>query len=564
MELDDTIQHYIAKEFDKIVTYYLKIKGYNSQHKIHCSVVIPPKSIKYDFSINLIMGISHTLGIDPLSLSEEFFSLIVKNPRLSQIIEDITLVKPGFFINFNIQNKIVVKQIKKILNQRANYGAYPKNSREKVIIEFISANPTGPLHIGHGRGAAIGEALSRILKHLGYEVVKEYYLNDLGNQMRILEESVKFRYKQLQGKIIHAPKEYYKGQYIFTIAKRLLHKYNKMSNIVDLRTEIINDIVGSIKHDIQQLGIEFDSWFYESSLLKNANNSNNNQITEIIKHLSDKGYTYLKNDVLWLSTTQFGDDKDRVLQKIDGQYTYFALDIAYHINKLKRGFKQIINVWGADHYGYISRIKSFIKMLGLNQKIINIVLYQLVSLVKDNHIVTMSTREGEFIPLNTIINKVGANICKFFFLLRDPYSHLEFNLQLMQSNIKQNPLFYIQYAYARCSSILKASKKLDRIVLDVDVDITVLNTEIERSLIKYLIIYNDILETCKRNMSPHYLTVYLIKLADVYHKFYEMCPVLLHGKNIVLEASRLKLVECVMIIIHNVFNLLGISPMDTM
>jgi arginyl-tRNA synthetase len=395
---------------------------------------------------------------------------------------------------------------------------------------------------------------------LGYNVTKEYYLNDMGTQMSILVQSVKLRYKQLKGEKISFPDNYYKGDYIINLAKQLLIKDKNISEI-DIKSVILENILKSIKQDLDKLDISFDNWFFESSLTCGTHP----QIKQIIKYLDDKGYIYTSNNAIWLATTKFGDDKDRVLLRSDGSYTYFALDIAYHINKLKRGFNKIINIWGSDHYGYVNRIKAAMQMLCVNKNVLRIVLYQLVSLIKNQHVITMSTRKGEFITLKDIIKSVGANVCKFFFVLRAPNSQLEFDLKFVKSNLKNNPLFYIQYAYARCNSIILASKNITNIQKLENINFNLLNTKIERDLIKQLIIYEDTLIICKKNMSPHYLTIYLIKLADIYHKFYETCSVIKNiDNNLALVNARLVLVKCVMLIINNGFNLLGISLMKNM
>ncbi|MDR0915376.1 MAG: arginine--tRNA ligase [Endomicrobium sp.] len=555
------IKKYLNSNFDIVVNNYLKMKRYNAISNLHCNIVVPPKIINCDFSVNIIMTLATKLKISAENVSQDLFIMILKDKNLSEIIEKVQLVKPYFYINFNIKDTFLHKQIIQIMAKQNDYTILPRNKRGKVILEFISANPTGPLHIGHGRGAAIGESLSRILKYLGYNVIKEYYLNDMGNQISILVESVKLRYRQLKGETISFPDDYYKGDYIINLAKGLLRKENNISKI-NIKLETMNYILQSIKQDISNLEIHFDSWFFESSLTHGSNS----QIKQIIKYLTKKGYVYINNNATWLTTTKFGDDKDRVLLRSDGSYTYFALDVAYHMNKLQRGFNKIINIWGADHYGYVNRIKSAMQMFCVNKNVIRIVLYQLVSIIKNKHIITMSTRKGEFIPLKDIIKTVGPNVCKFFFLLRDPKSQLEFNLQLAQSNLNSNPLFYIQYAYARCNSIIVASQNISIIQQNLEmINLNLLNTKIERTLMKHLVMFDDTLTICAINMSPHYLTMYLIKLADIYHKFYETCSIIKNvNSNLALTEARLTLVKCVMLIIRNGLNLLGISVMKNM
>jgi arginyl-tRNA synthetase len=542
---------------DVIIAEYLESKGITEN--VNFTVEVPPKNIDADFATNAAMLIAKKVKINPRVAAQEIINIISK--KLPNLIEKAEIAGSGF-INFHVKNNVLYTELKAILKEKNKYGSMAANNKEKILVEFVSANPTGPLHIGHGRGAAIGDSISRILEHLGYSVSKEYYLNDVGNQMLVLAKSVEIRYKQIKGEKIEFPADHYQGEYIVNIAKRLIAE-GKSFEEINFRREAVKDILKTIKGDLKDFAVEFDNWFSETRIASVEDKEGKSEVDKVCQYLLKKGDAYEKDGALWLASTKFGDDKDRVLKRSDGRYTYLASDVAYHKNKFERGFQKLVNLLGADHHGYVARIQACVQMLGFSKENLDVILYQLVSLVRDGQPVAMSTRSGEFITLKSVVDEVGKDACRFFFLLRDPDSQLEFDLELAKKQSSENPVFYVQYVNARCSSIFKESKNRDDLTTDNEkVDFDLLNSKEERTLIKQLAAFCDTLALSEKTMSPHHFTGYLIELADSYHKFYEKCRVL--ADDAALTCARLKLIEGVMIIIQTGLGLLGISSPDKM
>ena len=534
------------EQLKSTVDNFAKAKGI--EQKIRFVVEIPPKNIKADLALNVAMIIAKKTKTNPRIIAQELIEII--NKDFSNIIKFAEIAGAGF-INLHFTDNYLQQELNKILDKRENYAKQENIKQDKIMIEFVSANPTGPLHIGHGRGAAIGDSLSRILKHLGYNVVKEYYLNDVGNQMNVLGESTKIRYKQLKGEDIPFLDDGYKGEYIKDIAKDLINEGKNFEDI-DFKKEAHKRILETIKKDLHQFRVEFDSWFSESKIAVDKDEKGKTEVDKACKYLLDKGNAFEQDGALWLKSTDYEDDKDRVLRRTDGRYTYLASDVAYHKNKYERNFSQIINLWGADHHGYVARIQAAIQMLGQKKDSLKIILYQLVSLVRNGEPVTMSTRSGDFITLKDVLDEVGTDACRFFFLLRASDSQLEFDLELAKKQTSENPVFYVQYVNARCQSILKDYDKDSSIA-----DLSLLNTKEEKDLIKKLISLEDILLICAKTSSPHHLTTYLIETADIYHRFYERCKVLQENKE--LEKARIQLLKAVSTVITLGLDLLGVS-----
>lgn len=548
------IKQQITAKLEEIVKKYAKEKGL--EEDISFAVEIPPKNIEADFAVNAAMIMAKKNKTNPRSVAQELIDIILK--EMPDFINKAEIAGVGF-INLHIKNEIFYKELQTILEQKEKYGSLASGNKEKVMVEFVSANPTGPLHIGHGRGAAIGDSLSRVLKHLGYNVVKEYYLNDVGNQMLVLAESVKARYTQLKGENIAFPEDGYKGEYIVDIAKRLVAE-NKNINDIDFKKEAVKDILATIESDLNDFAVTFDNWFSEGKIAADKDASGKTEVDKACEYLVNKNDAYIQDDALWLASTKFGDDKDRVLKRSDGRYTYLASDVAYHKNKFERGFTKLVNLWGADHHGYVARINACVQMLGFPKEALEVILYQLVSLVRNGQPVAMSTRTGEFVTLKEVVDEVGKDACRFLFLLRAPDSQLEFDLELAKKQSSENPVFYVQYVNARCNSILRESK--NRTDLPDKTDYSILITKEERELIKQLSVFCDTLLLCEKTMSPHHFTAYLIELADIYHKFYEKCRVLSDDPK--LTAARLKLIEAVMIVIKNGLGMLGVDAPEKM
>lgn len=548
------IKQQITEKLERIVKDYAKSKGL--EEKINFAVEVPPKNIDADFAVNAAMLMAKKIKANPRNAAQELIGIILQ--EMGDIVEKADIAGAGF-INLRVRNGVLYKELADILEKKDRYGSLPENNKEKVMVEFVSANPTGPLHIGHGRGAAIGDSLARVLKHLGYGVSKEYYLNDVGNQMNVLAESAKVRYLQEKGEKIELQPDFYQGDYIKDTAKRLLLE-GKDSGNIDFKAEAVKDILRTIECDLKDFGVEFDNWFSEGRIAADKDADGNTEVDKACLYLLSKGDAYLQDEALWLASTKFGDDKDRVLKRSDGRYTYLASDVAYHKNKFERGFTKLINLWGADHHGYVARIKACVQMLGFDREALKVILYQLVSLVRGGQPVAMSTRSGEFITLKEVVDEVGKDACRFFFLLRAPDSPLEFDLELAKKQSSENPVFYVQYVNARCHSIFRESK--NRTDLKGTADFSLLVAKEERDLVKQLAGFCDTLALCERTMSPHHFTSYLIDLADIYHKFYEKCRVLCDDPHLAL--ARLKLVEAVTVIIKNGLGMLGVSYPEKM
>ena len=534
------------EQLKSTVDNFAKAKGI--EQKIRFVVEIPPKNINADLALNVAMIIAKKTKTNPKIIAQELIEII--NRDFSNIIKLAEIAGAGF-INLHFTDNYLQQELNKILDKKENYAKQTNIKQDKIMIEFVSANPTGPLHIGHGRGAAIGDSLSRILKHLGYNVVKEYYLNDVGNQMNVLGESTKIRYKQLKGEDIPFLDDGYKGEYIKDIAKDLINEGKNFEDI-DFKKEAHKRILETIKKDLHQFRVDFDSWFSESKIAVDKDEKGKTEVDKVCKYLLDKGNAFKQDGALWLKSSDYGDDKDRVLRRTDGRYTYLASDVAYHKNKYERNFSKVINLWGADHHGYVARIQAAIQMLGQKKDSLKIILYQLVSLVRNGEPVAMSTRSGDFITLKDVLDEVGTDACRFFFLLRASDSQLEFDLELAKKQTSENPVFYVQYVNARCQSILKDYDKDSSIA-----DLSLLNTKEEKDLIKKLISLEDILLICAKTSSPHHLTTYLIETADIYHRFYERCKVLQENKE--LEKARIQLLKAVSTVITLGLDLLGVS-----
>ncbi|MBQ3834039.1 MAG: arginine--tRNA ligase [Elusimicrobia bacterium] len=533
------------------VNSFAKTKGL--EEEISFMAEIPPKNINADLALNAAMVMAKKIKTNPRNVAVELIEIIKK--EFSDIVQSAEIAGAGF-INIHFTEDYLNKELNKILDKKENYAKQENINKDKIMVEFVSANPTGPLHIGHGRGAAIGDSLARILKHLGYNVVKEYYLNDVGNQMNVLGESTKTRYRQLKGEDIPFLDDGYKGEYIKDIAQALINEGKNFDDI-DFKKESHTRILETIKKDLEQFKVSFDSWFSESKIAAEKDDAGKTQVDKVCEFLKEKDFAFEQEGALWLKSTLYGDDKDRVLRRTDGRYTYLASDVAYHKNKYEREFAQVINLWGADHHGYVPRIMAAIQMLGQKKEALKVILYQLVSLMRNGQPVAMSTRSGEFITLKEVIDEVGSDACRFSFLLRAPDSPLEFDLELAKKQTTENPVFYVQYVNARCQSILREYKDDTS-----SADLKLLSSKEERDLIKKLISFEDILLICDKTKSPHHLTTYLMETADIYHRFYEKCRVL--GVDKELEKARIQLLKAVSIIITVGLSLLGVSAPEKM
>jgi len=533
-------------------------------------VEVPREESYGDFSTNAAMLLARKEKKSPKILAqilienmEQYLNSTDNEPLRS--IKKIELAGPGF-INFFIEEEFWLHRLLEIWRQGDSFGSSDLGKGKRVHLEFVSANPTGPLHIGHGRIAAIGDALANILKMSGFEVYKEYYINDLGNQIDLLAKSVLLRYRERLGERIDYPPEYYQGDYIKDIAQSLNIQHQDAELEMSKLEQIVRDfslgyIIRMIKEDLHLFGVKFDGWFSEKKLLDRG------MIKEAIERLKEEGKVYEENKALWFKSTLFGDEKDRVLIKTDGNPTYFASDIAYHKDKYQRGYDQIINIWGSDHHGYVPRMKGVIRALGREESSFRVILVQLVNLLSGGKPVTMSTRAGEFATLREVIEEVGRDAARFFLLMRNSDSPLDFDLELAKKQSMENPVYYVQYAHARICSIFRVAeeKGLDVHCLMLSINpetLKLLNDPEEIKLAKLLASFPDVVKDCSLSLEPHRISFYLQDIAALFHRYYNRCRVI--GEDKELSKARLLFAKATGIVLKNALHLLGVSAPEKM
>jgi arginyl-tRNA synthetase len=510
-----------------------------------------------DYTTNVAMLLAKERKASAQDLAHDI-SQALANP----MIQKVEVAGPGF-INLRMVPQWWYSAFSRILGEKENFGQMDLGMNKKVQIEFVSANPTGPLHIGHGRGAAVGDSLARILKKAGYQVEKEYYINDAGRQIRMLGESIWSRCMEIKGINAEFPKEGYQGAYVLDLAKEAVEKMPEVLELAkdkaieELAVWGAEKILGQIKEDLRGFGVEFDSWFNESTLYKKR------LVENALSKLKEKGYLYSQDGALWFASSKLEDDKDRVVVKANGDPTYLASDIAYHDLKAQRGFHLLIDIWGADHHGYVSRIKAALEALGHAPQILHVLLVQIVNLIKSGDKVSMSTRQGEFITLSELMAEVGKDAARYTFLTRKCDAHLDFDVDLVKSQTEENPVFYVQYAHTRISSIFRNA--LDKSISYTElekVDLSPLTLEEEMLLIKKSLQFPDIIEGIALNLEPHRLTYYLQELASIFHSYYNHHRVLVEDKE--LREARMALVKGVQIVIKEGLGLLGVDAPHSM
>lgn len=542
-----------------------------------------------DYATNIAL----VLCKDSKYLAKDLAKEIIARIEHSPIIKKIAIAGPGF-INFFLSEESNSSIIKNILQLKTNYGHSNIGQGKKILLEFVSANPTGPLHVGHGRGAAYGATIANLMRVIGFKVDNEYYVNDAGRQMDILAVSIFLRYISLFNKQIIFPENGYQGRYIKNIAKKIFTKDGDLwlqddiklflelyqtepqekdqekhiDNLIKQSKELLQDnfktffkagmdfILSDIKKDLSEFGIEYQKWFSELYM------KDNNLIKKIIKKLQNKSYIYEKDNALWLKTSQYGDQKDRVVVRDNGIHTYFAADIAYHFDKFNRDYDKIINIWGADHHGYIDRIKASIKALGNDAEKLTILLVQFANLYKGKEKVPMSTRSGSFITLRELREEVGKDATRFFYILRKSDQHMDFDINLAKSQSNDNPVFYIQYAHARICSVIKQAQQ-ENIFVNINADLSLLSEKDEKSLIKELNRYNYVLESAALQYEPHQLAYYLKDLATNFHRYYNSLTFIIK-EDIALTEARLALISASRQILANGLELLGVSAPESM
>ncbi len=523
--------------------------------QINYVIEIPKKTENGDFSTNLAFVLSKQLKRKPSDIAKEIVSYIDKKN-----FSKVEVAEPGFinfFLSPSVYHDFLQIHLNDIYSNIENIG-----NNKKAMVEFVSANPTGPLHIGHGRGSAYGDTVARLLKISGFDVYKEYYINDAGNQMNNLALSIYSRYCELLGKNYPFPADGYRGDYIVDIAKEIVENYkdtllNDEEKGIKTCFDIgVKSILDGIEQDLRDFRVTFDNWFSEKSLYDSGD------VEKTVQTLINNGFAYEKDGALWFKSEQFGDDKDRVIKRSTGEYTYFASDIAYHKNKYDRGFEFLVNVWGADHHGYVNRLKNGVKALGIDTENLKIQLIQMVSLIKGGERISMSTRAGEFITLRWLLDEVGSDAARYFYLMRDINSQFDFDIDLAKSKSNDNPVYYIQYAHARvCSLKRNAEEKGIKYSINQDLDNLTLSSEIE--LIKKIYDFKNVIKTATINLEPHRICYYLQELSGMFHNYYYNTTII-DENDIKMTNARLSLAEAVAKTISLGLEILGVSAPERM
>jgi arginyl-tRNA synthetase len=521
---------------------------------------VPRVEAHGDFATNLALNLAKPNRSSPRDIATSFVEQLGDGDGLFAEVE---IAGPGF-INLVISPLAWYEVLNEIDLLQRNYGRSDFGHGKYVQVEFVSANPTGPLHVGHGRGAAVGDALASILEATGHRVEREYYINDAGTQIETLGRSVFLRYQQLLGRQVEFPETCYQGDYIQTLAKEMQEVYgdsyfnSSEEGILPLFSDFAaSSILEGIRRDLEDFGVHYDRWFSENSLYENG------AVDRVIETLKASGNIFEKDGALWFRSTALGDEKDRVVVRANGMTTYLASDLAYHQDKYLRGFDLVINLWGADHHGYMERMYAGVMALGRKREDLRLLLVQLVNLLRRGKQVTMSTRAGEFVTLKDVIDEVGRDAARFIFLTRRSDSPLEFDLELAKEKSADNPVYYVQYAHARISSIMRLAQERQ---LDLDspenLDLKRLSLSEEMALIKQLSMYPEVVENSARFLEPHRLPYYLTELASAFHSYYKHHRII--QDDLVLAQARYHLVKAIRVVIGNGLALLGVSAPEQM
>ena len=515
-----------------------------------------PKQKQFgDLSTNIAMQLAGALKANPKKIADEIKNSLRSDPRY---LEKIEIAGPGF-LNFYLSAGSLFIQLNEILQEKEQFGHSDTGQGIKTQVEFISANPTGPLTIGHGRQAVLGDTISRLLETIGYQVTREYYFNNAGRQMRILGDSVRLRYLQLLGETVRFPEDYYQGDYIIDIARQLYNeegeKLRDLEDITFFKDRAEKEVFKDIKHSIARLHFEMDTYYNEKSLYDEG------KINEVVSLLRNEGLVDERDGAVWFLTSKLGKEQDRVIIKSSGEPTYRLPDIAYHREKFRRGFELIIDIFGADHIDTYPDVLLALQALGYDENKVKVLIHQFVTLTEGTEKVKMSTRKANFVTLDELMDEVGEDVTRFFFLMRHMNAHLNFDLTLAKTQSDENPVYYIQYAHARICSIQRFAGERQLTPGD-SADLTLLSEEEELDLIKHLVDFPPTIEASALNFEPHRLVHYLIDTATLFHKFYTECRVI--TDDIKLSQSRLALCEATRIVLANGSHILGINAPERM
>ena len=516
----------------------------------------PGNSDHGDFATNLPLRLARATRINPLELAQSLAAHIATG----DVIDRVEAAPPGF-INFYLKESWLQQQVETVRQAGNQFGNVESGQGRKMMVEFVSVNPTGPVHVGHTRGAVLGSALANVLEAAGYDVTREYYVNDAGNQMQLFYRSVLAAYKKTLGHEAEMPENGYEGEYIFDLAKEIADEEGTrfLDQDEEQALKEIGDIgrekmVVTIKEDLAGIGVEFDNWFSERTLFTGG------EYDTALGLLRDNDYLSERDGATWFNSTMLGDDKDNVVVRSNGEPTYFASDIAYHYSKfVKRGYDTVVDIWGADHQGHVPRMKSAVEALGIDRDRLTVLISQMVSLKG----MRLSKRSGNLVTLKELADEVGVDACRFFFLARTPSTQMEFDLELAKKESSENPVYYVQYAHARNASILNLAR--ERNIDWSNGDVSLLTHPAELELIRAMLQLPELVDQMARALEPHHLPHYATELANSFHNFYENCRVVSSNEeDNAMTAARLKLVESAQIVFHRTLELMGMSAPDRM
>ena len=518
----------------------------------------PREKAHGDWASNIAMALAKEAGQSPRAIAQ----IIIESLESPEYLAAVEIAGPGF-INFRLSSKWSHDCLTQICELGDAYGRVTAEKPEKIQVEFVSANPVGPMHVGHGRWAALGDSLARLLEAAGHQVEREFYINDWGNQMRLFGGSVAARYRELLGKPLELPENGYQGHYIIDIAQEIIEKNGDkylglgvQEQVVEFTRIAEKQVLEHLKKTLVDMDVTFDTWFSERTIHES------DALQETLNLLSKKGFSYQADGALWLKTSELGDDKDRVLVRENGEPTYFAADIAYHRDKARRGFTKLINIWGADHHGYVKRMQAAMTALGLSPDLLEIIIGQLVSLFSQGKPVRMSKRTGEMVTLDELLAEVGSDPARYFFLMRGTDTALDFDIELAKSQTSENPVYYVQYAHARICSILRHASEQGISSVGKDAKMNLLTHQAELALLRELAETPSIVARAAQARAPHRLTKYLQDTAGAFHQFYHQCRVVSEDKD--LSLARLTLIDATRQVLKNVLGLIGVSAPEKM
>ncbi len=517
----------------------------------------PPQPEHGDWATSLPLKLARGFRASPLAIAQA----IVDHLPPSEVVGQAWAAPPGY-VNLRLSDPWLARQVQGILAQGEGYGSTTTGLGQRVQVEFVSVNPTGPIHVGHARGAVIGSTLANVLEAAGYQVTREYYVNDAGNQMDAFYRSLYARYKQALGEEAELPPNAYQGAYLVEVGReiareegsRFLHLAPEEA-VRELGQLGLERMLASIREDLRSLRVEFDVWFHERTLFQEG------QYQQVMDLLGQRGYLTTREGAVWLASTALGEDKDNVLVRGNGAPTYFASDIAYHYNKfVQRGFQRVVNVWGADHQGHVARMKAAVAALGVDPARLTVLIAQLVTLKQGGEAVRMSKRSGELVTLRDLLDEVGPDACRFFFLARSPDSQMEFDLDLAKKESAENPVYYVQYAHARIAGILRIAQE-QGIAYD-DGDVSLLTDPAELALLRRMVQLPDLIDMMSETLEPHHLPHYALELATAFHWFYQQCRVL--SPDLPLTRARLKLTAAARELLARSLHLMGMEAPERM